>query len=65
MSYKLLKKPSLDTVLEHICEAYLVMIFVKSLNHIVTDVPRLSGGTGTAKRPHRASNVLENKVKNM
>jgi hypothetical protein len=60
-----MKKTSPDTVLEHFYEAYLVMIFIKTLNHIVIDLPRLSGGTGTAKRPHRASNVFKNRVKNM
>jgi hypothetical protein len=65
LSFELLKKTSPDTVLEHICEAYLIMIFIKTLNHIVINLPRLSGGTGTAKRPHRAFNVLENRVKNI
>jgi hypothetical protein len=61
----MLKKTSPDTVLKHFCKAYLVMIFMKTLNHIGIDLPRLSGGTGTAKRPHRASNVFKNRVKNM
>jgi hypothetical protein len=65
LSFKFLKNTSPDTVLEHFCEAYIVMIFIKTLNHIVIYLPRLSGGTETAKRPQRASNVIENRLKNM